>query len=39
MPFQSWEIRPIGVNNCMLSVIAVNIDIGIEIKVEFLRKH
>ena len=33
MPFQSWELRPIDVNNCLLSVIAVNIDVEMEIKV------
>ena len=33
MPFQSWELRPIQPNNCVLAVIAVNVDIEIEIKV------
>jgi len=32
VPFQSWELRPIDANNCLLSVIAVNIDVEIEIK-------
>ena len=33
MPFQSWEIRPRGVNHVKLTVIAAIIEIEIEIKV------
>ncbi|ESO92391.1 hypothetical protein LOTGIDRAFT_206612 [Lottia gigantea] len=32
MPFQSWEIRPRGINNAIFTIIAAVIDIQIEIK-------
>ncbi len=33
MPFQSWEIRPKGVNHSLLTVIAAIVEVEIEIKV------
>eukprot|EP00795_Rhopilema_esculentum_P011349 gene11349-21540_t len=32
MPFQSWELRPLSLNNCTLTVVAANVDAEIEIK-------
>ena len=33
MPFQSWETRPLALNNCILTVIAATVDVAVEIKV------
>lgn len=33
MPFQSWEIRPRGLNSCVFTIVAAAIDLEIEIKV------
>ena len=35
MPFQSWEIRPKGLNNCLLTLIAAIVELEIEVKVRF----
>jgi len=32
MPFQSWEIRPKGLNNCLMTLIAAIVELEIEIK-------
>eukprot|EP00794_Sanderia_malayensis_P018301 gene18300-20124_t len=32
MPFQSWEVRPLALSNCVISVIAATVDVEIEIK-------
>ena len=33
MPFQSWEVRPKGLNNCLLTLIAAIVELEIEVKV------
>ena len=33
MPFQSWEIRPHGLNSCIFTIVAAAIDLEIEVKV------
>ncbi|XP_028414620.1 protein CASC1-like [Dendronephthya gigantea] len=32
MPFQSWEIRPHGLNSCIFTIVAAAIDLEIEVK-------
>lgn len=36
MPFQSWEIRPKGLNHCLFTLIAAIVELEIEIKVRLL---
>ena len=33
MPFQSWEVRPKGLNNCLFTLIAAIVELEIEVKV------
>lgn len=36
MPFQSWELRPRGINHVLFTIIAAIVEVEIEIKVQFL---
>lgn len=39
MPFQSWEIRPKGLNNCLMTLIAAIVELEIEIKVLIVQTY
>ena len=36
MPFQSWEVRPCGINHAKMTIIAAIVEIEIQIKVHVL---
>lgn len=38
MPYQAWELRPIGVNEALLTVTTVFAEVQIQIKVLFFPK-
>lgn len=36
MPFQSWQLRPTGLNECVFTIVGANTEVDILIKVNFL---